>query len=427
MTQAHKPRTILGLLRRGLESTGLLTALAEPGPRRLLGINALLDSFGSGAAAVVLPFFATRVAGLSLSQLGEALAAMGIAQVIGAVPNGIVAGRIGIRRHLVGVRLLQAAAYLVVATGPSFATIAAALAVAGYAQGGLNGLNQVLTSDVLGRQNRSSALGAIRALRNIGYLTSGGLAAALLSTGTTTALRVAVEINALSFLGCAVIVVVVTRGSDPRPVRADHQRAFPALRDPKYLTLTASSAVFSSSIVVLDVGIPLWVIKNHQIPTWSAAVAVMVNTLVVVLLQYRTAARTDSVTRARRSIRLSAAAFLLMSGVLATAAHLDRWLGLAGIALAAILLTAGELLESPAWWTLSFNHAPPAVRSEYLASFDLCWGLVAIAGPPLMVVVVQAGTVGWLGYGAAFVVAGLVGSATSERMVDHERAEVAHV
>lgn len=135
------------------------------------------------------------------------------------------------------------------------------------------------------------------------------------------------------------------------------------------------------------------------------AVVLAINTIVVVVMQHRFSKYSETVNGALRSLRLSALAFSLMALVFAFAADLGGWPVIAAILVIGFLLTFGEMLESPAWWTLSFEFAPKGRSDEYLAAFDLCFAALNIAGPPAIVLLVEHGSIGWFAYLAAVAVA----------------------
>ena len=399
-------------LRRALGALGWWEVLVSRGPARLLALNALVDAAGTGLALVCLPFYAIRVGHLSAAELGMVLSAAGLCEVIAAVPIGVAAGRFGVRHFSIAAQLLQAAAYAGMAFVAGFVPMLLLAAMSGVFRAGSSGLGQSLTVAVLGEQERTTTLGAVRALRNVGYLLAGGLGSLVLALGGSTGLRLALVCNAVSFLhGALWIGRLPLRQPAGVPARTD----WSVLRDVEYLALIACAAVFGSSLVVLTVGMPLWVLVHPQVPSWTTGCFLLVNTMLVVLLQVRFSNRIDTVERAVPALRRSSLAFVLMAGLLALSAEVPSALAVGLIGAAALALTLGELLESPSWWTLSMALAPANRKTEYLAAFDLCWALVGIGGPPAIAVVAAAGSVGWLGYGAVLLAAAGCGGALARR------------
>jgi MFS family permease len=386
-------------------SVGWWDALATPGPPRLLSVNALTDAAGTGLAAVCLPFFAVRVAGISAVGVALCLSAAGLCEVAAAVPNGAIAARIGIVRFVIATKLAQAAAFTALAFAHGLGQVVVLAAITGAARAGQNGLNQALTVSVLGEEQRAGALGSIRALRNIGYLGAGAAASYVLASGSHVALRIALVVNGASFLVGAACVLRLRLG-EPAAAAAADKTNWSVLTDFTYLGLILAAAVFGSSLVVIDVGLPLWVLRYPVIPAWTVAMVVTLNTLIVVLFQYRFSTRISRVDQAVRAIGLSAVAFCVMSAALVLTPHAGVVIGVVLFLVVAAALTVGELCESPAWWTVSFKLAPKAQVTEYLSAFDLCWAVVGVAGPAAMAGVVALGPSGWVWYGVLVVLAG---------------------
>lgn len=403
------PRRLLGAL-------GWWEVLISRGPSRLLALNSLVDASGTGLALVCLPFYAIRVGHLSAAELGAVLSVGGVCELIAAVPNGAAASRFGVRRFIVTAKLVQAAAYVGLALTSGIVPMLLLAAVAGASRAGSSGLGQSLTAAVLGEEGRATTLGAVRALRNVGYLLAAALGSWLLAVGGSAPLRLALIVNAASFLLGALWIgrLRLLRSEVLLPKRTD----WSVLRDVEYLGLITCAAVFGSSLVVLTVGLPLWVLRHPQVPSWTTGCVVLFNTVLVVIFQVRFSSRIDTVDRAVRAIWRSSLAFAAMAGMLALTAHAPAFLAVVLIGIAALSLTLGELLESPSWWTLSMLLAPGDRKNEYLAAFDLCWALVGIGGPTLMAVVVSAGSAGWVGYGVV-----LLTAAVGARVLVRRRTE----
>jgi MFS family permease len=386
---------------RVLVHLGWWEALTTPGTRRVLAVNALLDSAGTGLAAVVLPFYLLRVAGLPAAAFAVILTAGGIAELATAVPSGPLATRFGPWRYAIATRLGRAAGYAALAFCGSFGALLGLSIAIGVLRAGGNGLNQSLTAAVVDPDERGSTLAVTRAVRNLGYLAAGGLAAILLATGSDPLLRVALLLNALSFVAGALLL---RRIRPPRGrVEVRPRMDFSVLRDVRFLGLIVAAAVFASTVRVLDVALPLIVLDRPGVPAALVAGAVLLNTVLVVVFQHRVATSIDDVPAARRGLRRATVFLTGMALVLAVLPAGPPAVVVAAVGIAALLLTLGEMTESPAWWTLAYEQAPPGRSTEYLAAFDLSYALLNIAGPPLLVLVAAHGSIGWPLYAAAVI------------------------
>ena len=401
----YTPDAVQKLCRHGCCDGRVSTAARAlaPGTRRVLALNALLDSAGTGLAAVVLPFFVLRVAALPAGAFAAILAAGGIAELATAVPAGSLAGRFGLWRYAIATRLGRAAGYVAFAFCDSFRPLLALSIVIGVLRAGGNGLNQSMTAAVVAPEDRGSALATTRAVRNAGYLVSGGLAALVLTAQSDALLRAALVFNALSFVAGAVLLRRIQPAGEPAEPR--RRVDFSVLRDVRFLGLIMSAAVFASTIRVLDVALPLLVLDRPGVPTALVAGAVGLNTVLVIIFQHRLSRSIDTVPAARRGLRRATTFLVGMALALAVLPGGPPAVVVAGVVVAAVLLTLGEMTESPAWWTLAYELAPPGRSTEYLAAFDLSYALLNIAGPPLLVLVVDHGSTGWLAYAAGVVAA----------------------
>lgn len=391
-------------LRRLGALVGWWDAFRQPGPRRILSLNSLIDATGTGVAAICLPFYLLLVVHLSAGQFAVVLSAGGIAELAAGVANGAVAGRIGVYRFVIITRLCHAGGFIALSFLTSFPWLVVLSVFIGAFRGGAGGLNQSLIASIVGEQ-RQSTLAVTRALRNIGYLCASALGALLVSLHGPVPLRSALMINGLTFLASAWLLHRI------RPAnikgRAEGPLDWSVLRDFRYLGLIGAAAVFAGGVIVLDVALPLWVMRHHDVPRAVVAAALAINTVLVVLLQYTFSKKSDDVPGALHSIRRSAVALGLMAAVFVVASLVPGWAAVLCVLLIGVLLTFGEMYESPAWWTLSFELAPKERSAEYLATFDIAYAIVNIVGPPLAAVIVSHDVTGWIGYAAVLAAAAL--------------------
>jgi MFS family permease len=395
----------MSVMRRMVSHVGWWDTLANSGPGRVLAVNAIVDAAGTGMAAVCLPFFAITVLKLSPGQFVLALSGAGVLELLMTVPAGAIAGRIGIRRYSIITRVGRAVVYCLMALTSSFLPFLTISVVLGVLRAGSGGLSQSYVASVVGDEQRSKTLGVIRALRNVGYLVAGGASAALLTVGSGDALRGALVFNGLSFLVSAWCMASL---HPQRMVKPPERMDWSVLRDAQYLSLAMLAGVFASSILVLDIALPLWVLGHHDLPTATVAVVAMLNTAMVVLFQYRFSRDAETVPQSVSMLRWSVLAFMATCGLLIVSGWAGAVLGTAAIITAGIMLTLAEMTESPAWWTLAFEMAPRDLSNEYLAAFDLNEAVLNILGPPLMAFIVGAGTIGWVGYAVVLAGAGVL-------------------
>ncbi|MCJ1676073.1 hypothetical protein MTF65_01580 [Streptomyces sp. APSN-46.1] len=130
-----------------------------------------------------------------------------------------------------------------------------------------------------------------------------------------------------------------------------------AVRDLPYLAMSLVSGTIMLGDIILTVGMPLWVVTHTQAPRPAAAWLIGINTLMVMLLQVRTARGADSLAGAKRLhgwALLSLAASCVLA---ALTGSLPTWPAVALLALVTVLLTLGELWGNSARWTLRYDLA----------------------------------------------------------------------
>ncbi|MBR7833252.1 hypothetical protein KDL01_08245 [Actinospica durhamensis] len=390
-----------GRFKSFLAMLGWWEMLRTRGTSRVLGLNGLVDAAGTGLAAMCLPFYLVQVAHLSGARLVAVLTVGGAVEILCAVPNGALAARFGVRGFCVATRVGQCVAFLALAVTHQFVLLLLLSALIGALRAGGGGLLQSLMTAALDSRDRTSLMAAVRAVRNVGYLASGAAGALMLGIDKPVLLSAGLVVNAVSFAAGAVLVrKIPAAAAAARPDRLD----WSLLKDFSYLGLICCSAVFMSSVVVLDIALPLWVLRTGTVPRWTIGTVVIINTLAVIALQHRVASGIGTPRAALRALGGAAAAFVAMAGLIAlSGAHVG--LGAVAVLLAGGMLTLGEMLEGPAWWTLGSELSAPGRDSQYLAAFDLNMALVNIAGRVLSVALVQAGSLGWLVYGVLLLAA----------------------
>ncbi|HEX5634706.1 MAG TPA: hypothetical protein VFX50_15795, partial [Gemmatimonadales bacterium] len=179
-------------------------------------------------------------------------------------------------------------------------------------------------------------------------------------------------------------------------------------RDPRYLLLTALSAVFGMQFGVGEVGVPLWIANETAAPDVLVAVVLILNTVIVVLFQVPLSRGTHDL---RRAGRVSAIATWLMTAaclVYAAASGLPAWFAVAVIVLAATAHAFAEVLSQAGGWGLSFELADPVRAGTYQGVFAMGYSLGAMASPIVVTATALThGFAGWAILGAVFLAAGL--------------------
>ena len=142
---------------------------------------------------------------------------------------------------------------------------------------------------------------------------------------------------------------------------------------------------------------------------WWISVIYVSNTVGVVLLQRRATARLGGSLRAGRRTMV-VGMFLLASTCACMAAAVSAQLPLVYLFLGALafLITAAELAQATASWTMATGLAPHQGSADVYATFDLGFNAQLVVGPTLIGAVATYGSPAWLGLAVCICAVGLV-------------------
>ncbi|HEY3478252.1 MAG TPA: MFS transporter, partial [Streptomyces sp.] len=343
-------------------------ALPPAPPRRLLHPDpvvrrlswmVLVNTFGNGLFMTVSALYFTRVAGLGVGQVGLGLTAAGVCGVAASIPAGRASDRWGSRRVLIVLSVAEAAGMASYALVHSFAVFLPVVCVETAVDRGAAAVRNALYADALPKETRVPGRAYLRAVTNVGIGAGATLAALALQADTRGAYLAVILANAASFLAVAAMLPRIPVATRERPAPTDGsateapEAARPtALRDLPYLAVTALNALLAVQFAVLNVGIPLWVVRETDAPRAIVAAAMIVNTVLVVVFQVRATRATRDLGSAARACRTSG--LLLAASCLAVAATHGLPAATAAVVLlaAVVLETAGEVLSQAGGWLL---------------------------------------------------------------------------
>ncbi|MFE6915482.1 MFS transporter [Streptomyces rubiginosohelvolus] len=363
-------------------------------------------SFGFGLYATSNIVFLTTVVGLDSGIVGLGLGAGAFSGLLAAVPAGRLADRVGYRRTLLTLRIAQAllfASYPFIHGGTTFFVVAVLLG--GVLAAGMP-VNRAVLSEFVPPDERVKAQAKGRTMFNIGISAGSAASGLAIVGGTRAAFITLLLVGAGSSLLAAYLVTRLPRRKHFPPKDSRSTTRTTALRAPGFLAITAVSGVLALNAAVIDVGLPLIVVRSAHVPDWTVAGFVLLNTALVVVFQVRTARGTQNLRGAARASRLGGVA-VAVGCVFLLVVHDDLSPSVVfGLLLAAVLaITVAELFCSAGSWGASHALAPEDRQGDYFATFALGFGTAQVVGPPLMVHVVEAGRPGWTALAAVFLIA----------------------
>ncbi|MFF2630651.1 MFS transporter [Kitasatospora griseola] len=383
----------------------------DPALRRLSVIT-LINTAGNGLSMTLSVLFFTRILGFGVAQVGVVLTVAGAFGLAAGVPAGWLSDRFGPKPVLVVLLVVQgvcAVGYVLVHDLPVFAVLACLLAVADRGGSAVRG---ALFAEVLPVDGRVAGRAYLRSVTNVGISLGTVAAALVLQLDSRSAYLTALLVDGATYGVIAamyLLLVHVPPRTAEQTARTKAEGGLAAvLRDGRYLAMTGLNAVITLQFVMIEVGVPLWVVRETDAPRWMVAGALLVNTALVIALQVRATRGTEEVGAAARIFRRGA---LLVAGscaVLALAAGLPGWAAALVIAAGVGLQALGEVYSQAGAWALGYDLAKEHAHGAYQGVFNTGMSGAMMVGPVLITsVVIAHGPAGWLLLGALFAAAGV--------------------
>jgi len=385
----------------------LATVLPPAGLPRTLAFQSAVYAVGNGTFLTGSVVFFTLYVGLTPVQIGLGFSFAGLLGLVGSLPLGHLADRVGGKRAWVIGALAGAGAFACYPLAASFWSFLVVLSVTTVAEMLANGGRMVYTAAAIPAEERVRIMAFSRAYLNVGFTIGSGLGAAALAVDSRMGLVALVLANAAGMIANAVVVArmpeatVATSPAEKRP------SPWGVLRDHPY---TAMSVLFAVVIAVngMIFGelIPLWAVTMTDVPKPALGALFALNTVLAVLLQVRATRGADSLPGAVRLIRWAGLATAAACPVAALSGATHGWTTIAVLALAVVLVTAAELWGSAAQWYVQTEVPPAAQRGAYMGANRSVSGVATMVGPAaLTFLAIRTGGWGWWVIASLFVAA----------------------
>lgn len=365
-----------------------------------------IDNFGSGLFLPLALVYVTQVVGVPLAVAGTAVTLGTVGGLVVPPLAGRLVDRIGPRAVVIGAQLLQAAgagAYLL-ADGAGPVVVAAVLLATG--QQLFYSSLFVLIADVAGDVPKDRPFAEVGMVRAACFGLGGLVAGALLTWLGTTGYRIALVLDAGTFLVAAVILALFVHLA--RPHREHSERTVKVLRNRPYLALILFSGLFGLSLDFFLIGTPVFVLDRLHGPAWLPGAILALLTVLTSLggtLALRLTARLTRIAAMRVGSALFAAWCLVSLGVLLVPGD---WRVVYLLA-ATLVFAAGDLVFGPRSGALAEAAAPPLARGRYLAAYQYAFTVAQVIAPAVVALFSVADWLPWVLVGACagLAVAGL--------------------
>ncbi|MEU9475969.1 MFS transporter [Streptomyces sp. NPDC048191] len=392
--------------------------LPERGPRRTLAAASFINMLGSGMFMLTAAVFFTRSVGLPVSQVGLGLGVGALVGLLSGVPVGRLADRRGPREIYMLTLTVQAVTMAMLALVHSFWLFTTLICLTELAGSAGQAARGPIVRGLAG-EHPARFRAYLRSTANLASSVAAPLGALVVQLDTHVAYLCLVLGNALSFVATAAVVSRLP-SLTPLPAPPGDGR-WSALKDYRYMVITALDGIMSMHGSVLVFALPLWIVGHTHAPRWFVGTSVLLNTVMVVALQVRASRGIDGDVSAARAWRRAGCAFLAGLSLIGFASRLPTWGAVLLILLGVGVHTLGELLHAAGSFELRYSLAPAHAQGQYSGVFRFGSGLGSVAAPSVLAwLCLDTGTPGWLLMGAVFLGAGLVAPHTV-RWAQHTR------
>lgn len=367
------------------------------GRDRLVLLVALgVDNLGSGLFLPLAVVYATRVVGLPLEVAGTVVSAGTAAGLLAPPLAGRLADRLGPRTVVAGAQLLQAAGaltYLVAADAGG--TLVAAMLLAAGQQGFYSSLF-ALIADVSPRGPKDRSFAAVNMVRGAAFGAGALIAGLLLSAVAETGLRLAVAVDAGTFVVAATLLWAFVHDRHHAGAResAGSYGRESVLRNRPYLALIVVTGMAALVTDFFLAGMAVFALDVLHTPDWLPGTMLAVLTALGTLLGTEAVRRTAHLGR-MRAMTVGTGLYVVwcllsVATLVVPPAWQTAWL-LGSV----LVLSAGSLVFGPRANALAEAAAPRATRGRHLAAFQYAFTLAGIVAPGVVALFTLGAWVPW--------------------------------
>jgi len=339
----------------------------------------LLVSIGHGAIVPLIALSA-RDLGASVGIAAFMVALTGIGQLIGDLPAGALAARIGEQRALVAACSLDALAMLGAFLAQSLVLLGVAIFVTGLAAAVFSLARQAYLTEAIPFRWRARALSTLGGTLRIGLFIGPFVAAVIVARWTIGA---AYGFAAVMSLAAAVLTAFLPDVTEHRRTRhaqagIAHRSVLSVLAEHRrvLLTLGVGVGMISAARSTRQSIVPLWA-ESIGIDASTTAAIFGISAAVDMLLFYPGGAIMDRFGRVY--VAVPAMIVLGLGFVLLPLTH-----GPVSVGVVASIMGLGNGISAGIVMTLGADASPSEARAQFLAGWRLCSDIGNAAGPLLI-------------------------------------------
>ena len=310
------------------------------------------------------------------------------------MPAGHIADRYGPRNIAVlayAAEGLVMAGFFFVHSYPAFLLLSIILGIVGT-------IGQTLRMAMISKLGSGDARVTIRAYQrsvtNFGIAMGTVFAGVALAFNTRAGYQTMMLLDAASFV---VAAIVFSKLPFVEPtIEKGEPLSFIALRDFRFLSVTALNGVMSLHFVLQNVAFPLWVVRETNAPRWWVSVIMLVNTVGVIIFQVRVSRGSGDIKVGAKQVQRAGFAVSVACLLYALSAGVNTWLACVLLILAMMVHVYGELVGSSGSWSIGFGLANEKHQGQYQGVYSLSWGVGGTVGPSFVIAMaITLGQAGW--------------------------------
>ncbi|MCA0294487.1 MAG: MFS transporter [Actinobacteria bacterium] len=309
---------------------------------------------------------------------------------------GAVADRVGLARAGAAYAALSGAALVIYAATRSLIGFAVAAVLFITAQAAAGSVRHAIAVVGVQGADRTQLRASMHTVLNAGFGCGTVLGVLVLANATDPVFSTAYGLGAAVSLVAAAATLRLSV-----PDRAGERRGtegpWIALRDRPFAVAVALACLVQLTMPILSLLLPFWVLHTAA-PPWTAAVALAVNTVLVISVQRSWASRLVDARTTARSALIAAVAMGATGVILAALPLTDSPLTAVGLVIAGVIvLTVGEVSGGAAVWQVALQHVDAAAEGRYQSAFSMSASGARILGPLLALpLLINAGSSGWI-------------------------------
>ena len=374
---------------------------------RIFALATLINTFGNGLFMTVEVIYFTTVVGLSPAKVALALSIAGGVSLLFSIPAGHFADRRGPR----DVAVLAYTAEGLVMAGFFFVHSYLPFLVLSVVLGIVGTIGQTMRMAMISKLGTGDARVTIRAYQR--SVTNFGIAMGTVFAGIALAINTKAGYQTMMLLDAATFIVaslVFRRLPFVEPtVEKGEPLSFMALKDRRFLGVTALNGIMSLHFVLQNVAIPLWVVKETSAPRWWVSVIMLVNTIGVILFQVRVSRGSGDIKVGAKQVQRAGFAVAVACVLYALSAGVNTLIACALLIAAMMVHVYGELVGSSGSWSIGFGMADEKHQGQYQGVYSLSWGVGGTIGPSFVTAMaITLGQRGWVYLAIMFALTGTI-------------------